>query len=155
MKQKLNKCLACENEKRMGGTMDAKLHNHPSEAKPVEAKSEDKIVNIQPPMQTKSVDSLHPVEASWEERILAMLDDNRTGLRASSDTNKTRHAILEEVRTLLLAAEKKARVECLEETIAMKYEAHVGPSGVHYGCGPDHEVVSVTALQALKNQSKQ
>lgn len=48
---------------------------------------------------------------SWEQELLKMLNDPRTGLKESSDTNKTRHGIFGLVRTILSQQAEKQREE--------------------------------------------
>lgn len=50
---------------------------------------------------------MNKTKESWEEEILKLLNDKRTGLKASSDSNKTRYNILGIVEDALKSQESK------------------------------------------------
>jgi len=47
----------------------------------------------------------------WKEEILKLLDNPRTGLKESSDTNKTRYAILGIIEELLEKKDEEKKVK--------------------------------------------
>lgn len=57
----------------------------------------------------------------WESELKKLLDDSRTGLKDSSDTNKTRYAILE----LFSSTEKRVANEIIGEIKRYSYETKV------------------------------